>query len=154
MAKLSKRQSRHVSFLLHKMALSYGHDERQELLSKLLDALHIDHEQRAESADAAKRSANYDARRQRPVKPAVSDDIDSMSRDEVQTYIKQLYAKRDALLAQRAEQQPATTPEPAPVVTDAATYDVTAKQRRRLAAFDDMSDADQVDALKSLWGAA
>lgn len=183
MARLSKRQSVHVSFLLHKLAISYDQQQRDDLLTAILDALHIDDEQRAESAASAKRSIRFDAdkkrRGQRPAKPASADDIDSMSRDDLRTYIDELRAKRDRLLAERekrpdidamtdeerqayqdhlmrsiaAKLEPTpSTPEPSPTVEEAATYDVTAKQRRALAAFDDMSDADQIDQLASLWG--
>lgn len=75
--------------------------------------------------------------------------IDGMTPDELNAYIAEMEAKRARLLAQR---QAATTPEPAPVVTEAATYKVTARQRKRLAAFDDLTDGDQVDSLRAMWG--
>ena len=184
MARLSKRQSIHVSFLLHKLAISYDQQQREELLTALLDALHIDDEQRAESAASAKRSIRFDAdkkrRAQRPAKPTTTDDIDSMSLDELRAHNAELLAKRDRLLREREqrpdidamtdeeraayqqhllrsiagklEPAPTATPE-TPTVEEAAQYDLpTAKMSKRLAAFDDMSDADQLDALAGLWG--
>lgn len=152
--KLSKRLSKRLAFVASKMALSIDQDERMALLTELLDELGItDAEQRADSKDSAARHLRYTAQQRRKA-ARQADDIDNMKRDELQDYIKQLYAKRDALLAERAEQQPATTPDPAPAVSEADTYTVTAKQRRRLAAFDDMTDADQVDVLNQMWGPA
>jgi len=64
-------------------------------------------------------------------------------------------AKRDELL-DKLTQRLATAagieqPEPSPVVTEADAYNVTAKMSKRLAAFDGMSDGDQVDSLKAMW---
>lgn len=151
MAKLSKRVSKRVAFVASKLALSIDQDERMALLAELLDELGIiDPEQRADSKESAARHLRYTAQQRRKAAKK-ADDIGNMSPADLQSHIKQLYAKRDELLAQRAE-QPATTPEPAPTVEEAPTYDVTATQRRRLAAFDDMSDADQVDVLSQMWG--
>jgi len=81
--------------------------------------------------------------------------IDDMNLEEITAYNKELLAELKRLLAERTEQQPATTPDPAPEIEEAPTYDLpTAKQRRRLAAFDDLSDDDQVDQLKAMWGEA
>lgn len=149
--KLSRKRSIRLSFLAHKLALALGHDERMALLAELLDELGIDQEQRADSLESAERHLRYEAAQRR--KAAATDDIDNMKRDDLRRYIDELRAKRDRLLAERrAEQEPAPTPDPAPIVTEADVYTVTAKQRRALAAFDDMTDADQVDALQSLWG--
>ncbi len=150
--KLSKRLSKRLAFVASKLALSIDQDERMALLTELLDELGItDAEQREDSKDSAARHLRYTAQQRR--KAAATDDIDNMKRDDLRRYIDELRAKRDRLLAERrAEQEPAPTPDPAPIVTEADVYTVTAKQRRALAAFDDMTDADQVDALQSLWG--
>lgn len=155
MAKLSQKRARRLAFVASKLALSIDQDERMALLTELLDELGItDAEQREDSKESAARHLRYTAQQRRKA-ARQADDIDNMKRDELQDYIKQLYARRDELLAQRAEQPtPAPAPDPAPTVEEAPTYDVTAKQRRALAAFDDMSDADQVDALQQMWGPA
>lgn len=87
-------------------------------------------------------------------RPDMSRDTSRMNLDEIRAYNRELMAYRRYLLEQRrAEQQPAPTPEPAPVVTEAAKYTLpTAKQRRALAAFDDLTDGEQVDALRGMWG--
>ncbi len=151
--KLSKRLSKRLAFVASKLALSIDQDERMALLTELLDELGInDAEQRADSKESAARHLRYTAQQRRKA-ARQADDIDNMKRDELRRYIDELSAKRDRLLAERrAEQEPAPTPDPAPIVTEADVYTVTAKQRRALAAFDDMTDADQVDALQSLWG--
>ena len=173
--KLSRKQSILLSFLAHKLALALGHDERMALLTELLDELGIDADLRTDSMDSAKRHLSYEAQQRRKAAKK-ADDIGNMSPADLQAHIKQLYAKRDELLAQRAkrpdidamsdEERAAyqqhlmrsiaaklepTTPEPAPVVTEADAYNVTAKMSKRLAAFDDMSDGDQVDTLKAMW---
>ena len=150
--KLSKRLSKRLAFVASKMALSIDQDERMALLTELLDELGIDAEQRADSKESAARHLRYTAQQRRKAAKK-ADDIDNMSPADLQAHIKQLYAKRDELLAQRAE-QPASTPEPAPTVEEAPQYTVTASQRRALARFDDLTDADQVDQLASLWGAS
>ncbi len=141
--KLSKRLSKRLAFLASELALSIDQDERMALLTELLDELGInDPEQREDSKDSAARHLRYTAQQQR--------DADH---DALRRRIDELYARRDALLAERAEQQPTeTTPEPAPTVEEAPTYTVTASQRRALARFDDMTDADQVDSLRGMWG--
>lgn len=184
MAKLSKRQSIHVSFLLHKLAISYDQQQREELLTALLDALHIDPDQRAESAASAKRSIRFDAdkkrRVQRTAKPAAADDIDGMTHDELRAHLDELRAKRDRLLAERSqrpdidsmtdEQRQAyqahlmrsitaklepspSAPEPALTVEEAATYTLpTKRMEKAIARFDDMTDDDQLDSLRAMWG--
>lgn len=158
MAKLSKRVSKRVAFVASKLALSIDQDERMALLTELLDELGIDAEQRTDSKESAARHLRYEAaqRRKASAKPSAADPIDNMSRDDLRAHIDELRAKRDRLLAERrAEQQPAITPEPAPIVVEAAKYTLpTAKQRRALAAFDDMTDAEQVDSLRGMWGPA
>lgn len=72
--------------------------------------------------------------------------IDDMTLTELKEHNAELRARLAELLAQRSEQQPD------PTIEDAPQYDVTAKQRRRLAAFDDMTDSDQVDVLRQMWG--
>ena len=153
--KLSKRLSKRLAFVASKMALSIDQDERMALLTELLDELGItDAEQREDSKESAARHLRYTAQQRRKA-ARQADDIDNMKRDELQDYIKQLYARRDELLAQRAEQPtPAPAPDPAPTVEEAPTYDVTAKQRRRLAAFDDLPESEQVDVLREMWGEA
>lgn len=153
MAKLSQKRARRLAFVASKLALSYDQDERMALLAELLDELGIDQEQRADSKESAARHLRYTAQQRRKAARQASD-IDNMKRDDLRRYIDELRAKRDALLAQRDEVQPAPTPDPAPMVEEAPTYTVTASQRRRLAAFDDMTDADQVDTLQAMWGEA
>lgn len=153
MAKLSQKRARRLSFLAHKLALATGADERMALLAELLDELGIDQEQRADSLESAERHLRYEAAQRR--KAAATDDIDNMKRDELRRCIDDHAWPAVRLLAERrAEQEPAPTPDPAPIVTEADVYTVTAKQRRRLAAFDDMTDADQVDTLQAMWGEA
>lgn len=154
MAKLSQKRARHLSFMLYKMSLTYDQQQREALLTAILDALDIDADQREESAKDAARSLRLDANRpsKRQAKPTSDDPIDSMNLDEITAHNKELLTKLNRLLAERTEPQPATTPDPAPELEEAPTYDVTAKQRRRLAAFDDMTDSDQVDVLRQMWG--
>lgn len=185
MARLSRKQGVRVSFLLAQMTLTDDQRQRETILGDLLEALHIDADQAQQSRQSAishiRHGANRRRKSERQAKPA-ADPIDGMSHEDLRGYIDELYAKRDALLAQRRID--AMNPdelrrhidamsddervayrdhliasiagkiEPAPVVNDAPQYTVTEKQRRRLAAFDDMSDADQVDALKQMWGAS
>lgn len=162
MAKLSQKRARQLSFLLYKMSLTYDQQQREALLTAILDALDIDADQREESAKDAARSLRLDANRpsKRQAKPKSDDPIDNMSLDEITAHNKELLTKLNRLLEERrAEPQPAsaqqtaTTPEQEPTVEEAPTYDLpTAKMRKAVAAFDDMSDADQVDQLKSMWG--
>ena len=148
--KLSKRLSKRLAFVASKLALSIDQDERMALLTELLDELGItDAEQREDSKESAARHLRYTAQQRRKA-ARQADDIDNMKRDELRRYIDELSAKRDRLLAERAEQQPATTPDPAPVVSEADAYNVTAKQRRALAAFDDLTDAEQLDQLRGM----
>lgn len=152
--KLSKRLSKRLAFVASKMALSIDQDERMALLTELLDELGItDAEQREDSKESAARHLRYTAQQRRKA-ARQADDIDNMKRDELQDYIKQLYARRDELLAQRAEQPtPAPAPDPAPRVEEAPTYDLpTAKMRKAVAAFGDLRDSDQVDVLRQMWG--
>ena len=154
--KLSQKRARQISFMLYKMSLTYDQQQREALLTAILDALDIDADQREESAKDAARSLRLDAQRpsKQTAKPTSDDPIDSMNLDEITAHNKELLTKLNRLLAERTEQQPATTPDPAPEIEESATYDVTAKQRRRLAAFDDMTDSEQIDALSALWGAS
>lgn len=176
MAKLSQKKARRLTFVASKMVLSIGQDERMALLTELLDEFGIDADLRTDSMDSAKRHLSYEAQQRRKAAKK-ADDIGNMKRDELRDYIKQLYAKRDELLAQRAKRpdidamsdeeraayqqhlmrsiaaklEPTPEPAPAPTVTEADTYNVTAKMSKRLAAFDDMSDGDQVDSLRAMW---
>lgn len=158
MAKLSQKRARQLSFLLYKMSLTYDQQQREALLTAILDALDIDADQREESAKDAARSLRLDAHRpsKRQAKPASDDPIDNMSLEQLQAHNRQLFAKLERLLAERqAEQQPATTTEPEPTIEESPQYDLpTAKMRKAVAAFDDMSDDDQIDVLRSLWGAS
>lgn len=148
--KLSKRLSKRLAFVASKMALSIDQDERMALLTELLDELGIDQEQREDSKDSAARHLRYTAQQRRKAARQADADHDALRRR-----IDELYTRRDELLAQRAEQQPAPSPTPeTPTVTEADAYNVTAKMSKRLAAFDDMTDADQVDTLRGMWGAA
>ena len=152
--KLSKRLSKRLAFVASKMALSIDQDDHMALLTELLDELGInDAEQREDSKESAARHLRYTAQQRRKA-ARQADDIDNMKRDELQDYIKQLYARRDELLAQRAEQPtPAPAPDPAPRVEEAPTYDLpTAKMRKAVAAFGDLRDSDQVDVLRQMWG--
>lgn len=161
MAKLSRKKSIGISFLLAQMTLTDDQRQREEILRELIESLGITAEQSAESLQSAARYLRYMASKKRreerqakPVDASGEPDIRSMGKEELAAYLEFLYARRDELLAERTEPQPATTPDPAPTVEEAPQYDVTAKQRRRLAAFDDMSDDDQIDVLRSLWGAS
>lgn len=180
MARLSKKQTVRVSFLLHKMALTYGQQQREEILSDLLDALHIDAEQGEDSRKSAAHHIRYEANRKRKNEQAAKQagDIDNMSHEDLQAYIKQLYAKRDELLAQRAKRPdidamsdeeraayqahlmhsiaaklaPAPASEPAPVVSEADAYNLpTKRMEQAVARFDDLTDSDQVDQLRQMW---
>ena len=174
--KLSQKKARRLAFVASKMALAYDQDERLSLLGELLDEFGIDAEQRTDSKESAARRIRYTAQQRRKA-ARQADDIDNMKRDDLRRYIDELTAKRDELLAQRAKRpdidamrdegraayqqhlmrsiaaklEPTPEPEPAPTVTEADTYNVTAAQRRRLAAFDDLTDGDQVDSLKAMW---
>jgi hypothetical protein len=82
-------------------------------------------------------------------------DFHKLSLSEKVKMLNRLHSLLIDYLGEQALQQqsaPTPTPEPAPIVEEAPQYDVTAKQRRRLAAFDDMTDADQLDQLKAMWG--
>lgn len=176
--KLSKKQSIRLSFLAHKIALALGHDERMALLTELLDELGIDPEQREDSRKSAQHHLHYEAaQRRKAAKKA-----DSMNLDELQASNKEMLAKLKQLLAERGqrpdidamtdeeraayqqhlmgsitaklEPTPTATPDPAPAVSEADAYNVTAKMSKRLAAFDDLSDDDQIDVLNQMWGPA
>lgn len=148
--KLSRKQSIRLSFLAHKLALALGHDERMALLTELLDELGVDQEQREDSRKSAQHHLHYEAaQRRKAAKKA-----DSMNLDELQASNKEMLAKLKRLLEERRAEQPASTPEPEPIVEEAPQYTVTASQRRALARFDDLTDADQVDTLRGMWGAA
>ena len=182
MAKLSRKRSIRLSFLASKLALSYDQDERMALLTELLDELGIDPEQREDSKESAARHIRYMVSRKRKNEQAAkrADDIDSMNRDDLRAYIQQLLAKRDRLLAER-EKRPdidamtdeqrreyqdylmgkiarkleptPSTPEPTPTVEEAPTLALPTKcMKKAVAAFDDMSDSEQLDALRGLWG--
>lgn len=181
MAKLSQKRARRLAFVASKLALSYDQDERMALLAELLDELGIDQEQREDSAASAARHLRYEAsrRRQRPAKKA--DDIDGMSLDELRAHNAQLLKRRDELLAKREqrpdidamsdeeraayqqhlmrsiaaklEPSPAPAPDPEPTVEEAPTLALpTKKMEQAIARFDDLTDGEQVDALRGMWG--
>ena len=153
--KLSQKRARQISFMLYKMSLTYDQQQREALLTAILDALDIDADQREESAKDAARSLRLDAQRpsKQTAKPTSDDPIDSMNLDELHQHNKQQLEKLKRLLEERTEPQPATTPDPAPEIEEAPTYDLpTAKMRKAVAAFDDLSDDDQVDVLREMWG--
>ena len=148
--KLSQKKARRLSFVASKLALSIDQDERMTLLTELLDELGIDPEQRKDSMDSAKRHLSYTAQQRRKVQ-AATDSATAALRKQ----LDEARAKRDELL-DKLTQRLATAagieqPEPSPVVTEADAYNVTAKMSKRLAAFDGMSDGDQVDSLKAMW---
>lgn len=138
------------------MTLADDPQQRETILRDLLESLGIDAKQAQESRESAARYLRYMAskkrREERAAKPTANDPIDSMNLDELRAHNRQLFAKLERLLAEGTDPQPAPPPEQAPTIEEAPQYDVTAKQRRRLAAFDDLSDADQVDQLKDMWG--
>lgn len=183
MAKLSRKKGIRVSFLLNQMVLTDDQSQRETILGDLLECLHIDAEQSAESRESARRYLRHlaskkrrDERAAKPVDSKVEPDIDGMSLDEMRTHNAGLRAKLDRmldrkqianmtdeerrryiaeLLAKRDEalQQPASAPQPAPTVEDAPQYDLpTKRMEQAVARFDDMSDADQVDVLRGMWG--
>ena len=81
--------------------------------------------------------------------------IDDMNLEEITAYNKELLAELKRLLAERTEQQPATTSEQEPTVEESPQYDLpTKRMEQAVARFDDRSDDDQVDQLKSMWGEA
>ena len=155
--KLSQKRARQISFMLYKMSLTYDQQQREALLTAILDALDIDAAQRDESAKDAARSLRLDAHRpsKQLAKPASDNPIDNMSLDELHQHNKQQLEKLKRLLEERTEPQPATTPDPAPVVEESPQYDLpTKRMEQAVARFDDLSDDDQVDQLKSMWGEA
>ena len=155
--KLSKRLSKRLAFLASELALSYDQDERMALLTELLDELGIDPEQREDSKESAARHLRYTAQQRRKAQRAAD-----VAHDELRKRLDDARAKRDELLDQLTQrlalaagtEQPMVTPDPAPAVSEADAYNVTAKMSKRLAAFDDLTDADQVDTLRGMWGAA
>lgn len=183
MAKLSRKQARRLSFMLYKLVLTHDQQQREDLLTALLDALNIDQEQREESAEDAARILRLDASRKikrpsPPVDASGEPDIYAMSLEELQAHNRQLFAKLERLLEDRKKQdnrkriedmsdeerrryiaellakRDEVLQQPAPTVEEAPTYTINEKQRRRLAAFDDLPEADQVDQLRAMWGAS
>jgi len=155
--KLSQKRARQLSFMLYKMSLTYDQQQREALLTAILDALDIDADQRDESAKDAARSLRLDAHRpsKRQAKPTSDDPIDNMNLEQLQAHNRQLFAKLERLLAERTEPQPATTPDPTPAIEESPQYDLpTAKMRKAVAAFDDLPDDEQVDQLRGMWGEA
>lgn len=163
MAKLGKRQALTISFLLNKMALTYGQEKRNELLARLLDELGIDADQRAEGEAMARYSVQKDLRAPAPaitfadivtVNPdgTVDSDADKFNaassavRQQVLDYLDKLCAGEPAQLPKAPSAPNASQND------DAPRYNTTAKQQRHLARFDAMTDGEQVDQLKGLWG--
>lgn len=171
MARLSKRQTTHVSFLAHKLALTYSPQERETLLKDLLEALHIDADQAQQSRESAISHIRYEASRKRKnaQKAKPDSDTDGMTLDELRAYNAQLLKRRDELLAQRHHIDAMSDDEraayrdhlvasiagklePTPVVSDADAYNLpTKRMERAVAAFDDLPDDEQVDALRAMW---
>jgi len=77
-------------------------------------------------------------------------DIDQMSSTELRAYIAELTIKRDRLLVERMtrQEQPVETPKPAKVK---AAKLPTKRMTKAVAAFDNMTDSEQVDSLKAMW---
>lgn len=80
--------------------------------------------------------------------------IDQMSDAERRAYIETLRAERAILLASAAEtaQAVAETPEPV-AVTNPDKYPTKA-MRKALRAFDEMTDSEQLDHVRQIWGQA
>lgn len=107
-------------------------------------------------------------------------DIDDMNLDEIMAYNKELLAKLNRLLAERAQRPEIDamsdeqrreyqnhlmrristhidtlnppTPEPTPIVEESpALHLPTKRMTKRITAFDAMSDAEQVNSLKEMW---
>ncbi len=87
-------------------------------------------------------------------RPDMSRDTSKMSLDDLRAYNRELAAYLRQLLADRRaelEQQPAPTPEPAPVVSDAPQYALpTKRMEKAIARFDALDDAEQLDALRGM----
>lgn len=170
MARLSKKQNVRVSFLLHRLTLTDDQRQRETFLGDLLEALHIDADQAQQSRESAISHIRYEASRkrksERQAKP--DSDTDGLSPDELRRYLDELQARRDTLLAQRHidamsdEERAAYRDhlvasiagklEPAPVVSEADAYNLpTKRMEQAVAAFDDLTDSDQVDALRAMW---
>lgn len=164
MAKLGKRQALTISFLLNKMALTYGQEKRNELLARLLDELGIDTDQRAEGEAMARYSVQKDLRTPAPAitfadivtindDGTVDSDADKFNaassavRQQVLDYLDKPCAGEPAKLPKAP-----SAPKAAGRNDDAPRYNTTAKQQRHLARFDAMTDSEQVDQLKGLWG--
>lgn len=119
-------------------------------------------------------------RQSKPVDSKVEPDIDKMSLDELQQYNRESLAKLKRLLEERRAQRldieamsdeerqayqqhlmrsiaaklelTPSTPDPAPIVEDAPTLALpTKRMEKAIARFDGLSDADQVDSLRTLW---
>ena len=153
MAKLSRKKSIGISFLLAQMTLADDQSQREEILRDLLESLGIDAKQAQESRESAGRYLRYKARQKRnAAKPEYNFDnprpIDDMGHEELQAYLAHLMTKMGRLI--RGEE---STAQPAPRVEEAPTYDLpTAKMRKAVAAFDDLRDSEQVDVLRQMWG--
>jgi hypothetical protein len=85
------------------------------------------------------------------------DNLDKLHPDETAALLWALLARVEAMAdAQIAAMSPVATPtqpEPTATVEAAAAYALpTAKMRQSLARFDDLSDGDQVDVLRQIWG--
>lgn len=118
-------------------------------------------------------------RQSKTVDSKVEPDIDKMSLDELQQYNRESLAKLKRLLEERRTQRPdidamsdeeraayqdhlmrsiaakleptPSAPEPAPVVSDAPQYVLpTKRMEKAVAAFDDLTDGEQVDQLRAM----
>ena len=73
--------------------------------------------------------------------------IDEMSSTELRAYIAELMIKRDRLMTERMarQEQPVETPKP-----PKATKLPTKRMTKTVAAFDNMTDSEQVDSLRAM----
>lgn len=154
MAKLSQKQARRLTFVASKMALAYDQNERMALLTELLDEFGIDADLRTDSIDSAKRHLAYTAQQRRKAQRAAE-----AEQAELYKRLDDARAKRDELLDQLTQrlamsagtEQPTATPEPAPTVEDAPQYALpTKRMEKAVAAFDDLTDGEQVDQLRAM----
>lgn len=89
------------------------------------------------------------AKRSLPQRDDSRKSIDSISLAEITAYNIELLTKLKRLLAERRAEQ--VQPQPVPVKVKAAKLP-TKRMTKRLTTFDAMSDAEQVDSIKSMWG--
>ena len=76
--------------------------------------------------------------------------IDQMNLQEITAYNKELLAKLKRLLTERRAELEQVEPEPVPVKVKAAKLP-TKRMAKAVAAFDSMTDSEQVDSLRAMW---